>query len=312
MPRRNEPDDMEVDQTGTEAPMSNALVLRAGGATNDGAMNKQGETPVDPAYDGYQLNPYPATMNAILPYFNKGTAGLTLATGSSGAGVAKHFTFRINSIYDILFDGSTYSADPTPAAQAADGTLQFPIMRPYYASLYQYWTVVKADYTVNIWSDSTDNYDLDIWCYHHGQQMPPITNTDNTTLWSKYRKFHKHCHMKRLKLRSSTQTEIRKQSNRVTFHGTYHPGRDGSVHNEVSEDAYSETWHKISAVPKLHENVTFIIQKAEHNATYVGTPTVEYDIEIVYYVQFKDLAAQYQYITPLSAVAINPIASQVL
>ncbi|KAH9124338.1 hypothetical protein LEN26_008350 [Aphanomyces euteiches] len=275
-------------------------------ASSKGGRTDGSESGVDPFY-APRLRPFMDTQNTILPYYKSGLS-LTLASGATSTAV-KNFTIRINSIWDILTT-VTYAEDPAPAAATADGTNETPIMREWWQNIYRYWTVLRADYKVRFWTNDKTDQEADIWCYHHGQQVPPITQggSGGAPLYSKYRRLHRHAHFKTLGTFNSATTENGLFRKQVTFTGTYKPGNN-TIHNDVFEDEYKETWHRTTEVPSLHEMVTFIAQRSERSGT--GTDLViNYDVEVVYHVQWKDLESKFQYLEPAADETFTNLAAQ--
>ena len=243
----------------------------------------------------------------MLPYWT--TNQFTLATGTTSTSVGS-LAIRLNSIYDCI-SVSTYTADPTPAADTADATINKPQMMDYWSSIYRYWTVVKSEYEFRIWNESrTDEQEISIWTYHNGQQQPPLVNAGNTNnVTDQARKMHKHCHHTLLRNDFETGKSLIREG--VTIKGTYYPGNI-SVVNSVAEDEYKETWHRTTEVPSLREVCTFIVSRSDtQRAISTSTAvTLRYELKIKYYVQWKDLVVAYQYPTQETdfAAVDNPFA----
>ncbi|KAG9412146.1 hypothetical protein AC1031_015083 [Aphanomyces cochlioides] len=249
------------------------------------------------------------TQNTILPYYTTGS--LTLATGT-GATAVKNVTIRLNSIWDTITT-YTYTEDPTPAAQTADGagSRERPIMREFWSNIYRYWTVLSSHYRVRFWTNDSNDQEADIWCYHHGQQCPPFVTTEGTpgVIYSKYRKLHRHAHYKSIRSYNTSATEKGLFSRDIVFTGEYRQGNK-TVVNDVAEDEYKETWHRTTEVPSMHEMATFILQRSERSAT-ASTFLLNYDIELVFHVQWKDLEAKFQYLEPGADEVFTNLAAQV-
>jgi len=236
-----------------------------------------------------------------MPYYNSGT--ITLASGATSTSVGA-LSFRLNSIYDSKIETVSYAADPTPAAQAADATINTPKFRAYWMQFYRYWTVVKSRYRIRFWDESVlRDGEIEIYTYHHGQQNPPLVeHTTNTRITRDYRKMHPNMHMSKIRTRQDivdAGTGYRSSvfANQQKIQGHYHPG---SVKHEVAEDELVETWHRATEVPPLAENVTFILQRSQRatDQQYI----IKFEIEFEYEVQLKDLAAQYEYFGATSAI----------
>lgn len=270
----------------TEATVSRSINTSAG--RTDGS-----ETGVDPV-NFEHLRPFPDTNNVIMPYVSRSAnsfsiAATTTATGQNSIGI------RLNSIYDCITTAVGFTADPTPAADTADATVNKPMLMDYWMSLYRYWTVTKTTYKVSFWLQTQDNTaELSIWCYHNGQQQPPLVDDSGTPqiVPDYMRQTHKHCHSKKLRPAATNSTETHIQSRKVVFEGVYYPGNK-TVVNDVAEDEFKETWHKATEVPSQREIATFIWNKSD-KAPAVAVSGFWY-VEVTYHVQLKDLKAIYQY-----------------
>lgn len=305
----DEPENMNDVQENLNKPQptsGEATVLRSGASAPGGSrMGQHGETAID-MWKNARLTPFPKTQNTILPYYRV-TGGALLATQNEQG--LHTFTIRLNSIFDCLTVRS-YVADPAAAADTADGTIQCPIMRDFWIQVYDYWTVISCHYKVRFWSVDADAQEIEIFEYKHGAQFPPTVNANGTTgplIWRKNRMMHPNMRFKTLKLLPTTTTELDPFDRSVTFEGDYHYSDD---FNSVAEDELSQTWHKITEVPPLREQLSFIIQRSERSPFSLPV-TINYDIELVYHVQWKDLKAQLEYPYPAAALTFTnfPIQS---
>nr|QTE03782.1 MAG: capsid protein [Grus japonensis parvo-like hybrid virus] len=297
--------DMQENLNKPEAT-GEATTLRSNGSAPGGSrMGQHGETAID-NWKNAKLTPFPKTTNAIMPYYQQGS--VTLAATQDQAAVGT-FTIRLNSIYDSLTN-RTYAANPTAAADAADGTIQCPIMRDFWQQIYDYWTVISCSYKVRFWSNNTGLDELEIFEYKHGMQFPPTVNANGTTgglIWRKHRMMHPNMRFKTMKILPTLTTERVPFDRDTVFEGEYHYTDD---YNSVSEDELSQTWHKLTEVPPLREQLSFFIQRSERSV--FSTPvTVNFDIELVYHVQWKDLRAVIEYPYPAAALTFTnfPIQS---
>ena len=281
----------------TDGDMSLAAARSGGSGRTDGS-----ESSVDP-FRHYRIHPFNETQNCIMPYYTQGA--MTLAATTTGTSVGS-IALRLNSIYDCLTI-TTFVADPTPAADTADGSVQKPQLFAWWSQLYRYWTVVKSEYKLQIWIDGAVNEtELSVWTYHHGQQNPPLVNDAATTNVPDYcRKLHKHAHMRRLVNEAPASAGGGSYYDRgIHITGKYRPG-NYTVHNDVAEDEFKETWHKTNEVPSLRECATFIIQRSDMQR-YISTGAtvdLKYRLWVTYYVQWKDLLVAYQYPTAESDIA---------
>ena len=111
------------------------------------------------------------------------------------AGIASRYAvrrIRLNSIYDVL-SSRAFAADADPViADAADGTVQTPMWRNYYASCWRYWTVLGCKYRISFRQLNPDvSSSVEYYIYEHGRQCPPETNiAGNAILGWQYRRLH--------------------------------------------------------------------------------------------------------------------------
>ena len=276
-----------------------------------GAVGVGGETPVDPV--GYEkIRPWADTVNVIMPY----RTGGALSIQSNPAGVDA-ITFRLNSIYDVV-TSSAYTADPPPAADTFDTNINKPMWYNYYTSIYKYWTVTKSTYKMRIWISGRDaanvGSEVSVWTYHHGQQQPPLLNeTVSAKIPDIIRKVHPNNH--KTTIRSLPLTTLKSRYDDNTYiHGMYMPGPK-YVKNEVAEDDFHETWHKATEVPSLREAVTFIVQRSDMMDTLGNTSStiaLNYEFEIQYHTQFKNLKTAFKYTTQDTDMNITDMEVQTL
>jgi len=285
-------DDPMDDDAGTGTSLALAApAARTFGGGRTGRTDGS-ETGVDP-FIHYRINPFNETQNAIMPYWAAGSLSLQVGTGSTSIAT---LALRLNSIYDTL-TVSTYVADPSAAADTADGSVQIAQMYSYWTNLYRYWTVVKSEYHLHVWNDSRSlDQEVSVWTYHNGQQQPPLLNEAGTDNIPDYvRGLHRHAHVTKLRT-DLVETGKSWYNQGVHIHGNYRMG-NYTVHNDVAEDEFKETWHKTGEVPSLREVATFIMQRSDlQRATTTGAAVnLKYELRTRYYVQFKDLKAKYQY-----------------
>ncbi|KAG9399781.1 hypothetical protein AC1031_011659 [Aphanomyces cochlioides] len=294
-PRIDNPhvDPVPPDDGGISAGV--ALFASSGrGGRTDGS-----ESSVDP-FRHWMYRPYTETQNSILPYRYIGSGTCVVPSGANAASQVSSYSFRLNSPYDILTT-TTYSADPAPAADTADGTVQTAQMFTFWSALYRYWTVVACHYNVHVWlNDQGNDQEMSVWIYHNGQQQPPLIADASNVVTDLARETHRHTHLKTLRLdRTDTGKSI--YNGGIHFSGEYRPG-NYTVHNDVAEDEYKETWHRTTEVPSLREVCTVIVNRSDRQrAIYAGSDvTFRYVLEITYKVQWKDLKADFQYPTQLT------------
>lgn len=298
-------EDVDLADVPSNAPPSDPPAIVSANMTSaPGGRTDGSETSVDPFY-APRLRPFMDTQNTIHPFYMTGSVQLDTTIGS---GAVKQVGFRLNSIYDIRND-PTYTADPTAAADVPDGagSIDLPILRDFWASIYRYWTVVSSHYRIRVWTNNADDQEADVWIYHHGQQAPPLVSSgSNSKIESKYRRLHRHAHYKTIRGHASTSTEKDLYGREITFTGDYRQG-NYTVVNDVAEDEFKETWHKINEVPSQYERCTLIFQRSERSAKPTAF-TLNWDVELVYHVQWKDLLSKFQYMEPDADLSITDFA----
>lgn len=277
--------------------------LMASKASASSRNNMGEETNVDPV-SYIQHKPYQyETVNAILPYQYIETSGITIAGSSTTSTAVGAVAFRLNSLFDIG-TVTTYTADPTPAADTGDGSTQKAMFYDYWLALYRYYTVVSSHYRMTIWTATkSDDGEIAVWTYHNGQQQPPLVDSAGTPQVVKEvnRKLHPHCHRNVLKCRPASTTETNEFSNQIVIEGKYERG-NYTVVNSVSEDEYSETWHKAAEIPSKREVVTFIFQRTDRTRASATAVVIKYQFDLWLTCQFKDQIVVLQYPTQTSDI----------
>lgn len=278
----------DVDMAPQAATMS---LASTGGAVR--ARGMHGETPITNIPRAV-FNPWPKTINVIMPYRTMMSIGVTNDPATTPTG----YSFRLNSIYDCRKNTYTYTADPSATADTADGTVNTPHMRPYWMTFYRYWSVVRSRYRVTIMRLSTaigDRHDT-FYFYHHGLQGPPLVSTGTTPVEHRYRKHHPGVKWLDFYSRNmnTAYTNNSIYDNTKYVHGYYEPG---SIRHEIVEDELAQTWHKDTEVPPTPEMLTIIPQVGERDIANTVSISYRMWVEIEYEVQLKDLYAQYEYLT---------------
>lgn len=314
--KRLEFDDMEVDdeQPGSgsgqqpSAPESMSLTTTKKGRGQK--AHGETETTYIPVT---RFNPFDTTCQVLMTYYDFITDPIIAASTSSTGAV--QFSFRLNSIYDCRKTYS-YAADPSAAADAADGTIKAtPTMRNYWMGYYRYWTVVGSRYRFRLRCDTAAANDnqLVAYLYEHGLQVPPTMDTQGTAavITHQYRRMHPN--LKAFKffdnLPVQTTSGVMPNYNNywIEFNGTYSPG---SIEHEVVEDEYAQIWQTATEVPPTPEIVTLIVQRSPTSGTSVAQP-FKVEVTIEYIVQLKDLYSKFQYIEPAADLsAITDFATQ--
>lgn len=305
MRRRIEP----IEDEGANPNPDMEIMALAGGSGGGPGRGLGEETLPDP-WGNAKLRPFPPTQNVILP-FKHISANIVLA---AGANAYNQFSFRLNSISDILKDNNAvYVPDPTPAPDSLDvlGSRQQSALFDYWKYFYRYWTVLESHYTVTFWpvvqapATTWDTRPCQIFCYHHGLQFPPATDGAGNIISELYRKMHTNMHYKELALAHSLN-ERDCTRNKTIFTGKYTPS---SIDHGVAEDEYDEIWTFGTATPVQTECATFIVQRDDISPFDISQ-NWRYQIEIVYHVQFKDLKADYEYIGPTADISLSDFAKQ--
>lgn len=291
-PAPSGPNVVPPDDPMGQSPAVNLMATGVGGP-----KNKTHETPTDSVYDVI-MKPFRRTQNVILPYRSLASTEVTFAANS------KHTTFRLNSIYDIVY-GTTFVANPIPGIGAPDGTPnQKPMLYEYWKKFYQYYSVTKVDYKIKIWTNTKKNQILSVWTYHHGKQCPPLVNAGAKAVPDYMRRIHPQCHQNELHAHGeATIPDYNMLSKYLTITGSHRPGQ---IDHEVAEDEYMETWTKFDAVPSQDELVTFIFQENDRVKMEEGqTFHVSWEMEMFFHVQLKDLVSDHQY--PTEAVDLPAV-----
>lgn len=304
---------MDIDNEGTTA-IDNPLTLtsaNAKGATQSSAKGKSGgngETPISP-YDFVQIG-LPKTYTTKLPYNGKGILNWT-------TDICVPLAWRTNSIYDVRFQNSLNpTSDAAVTADAVDAVINLPKWRSYFADKYQYWTVLGCDYNVKFrlnWNGNSNGSgkqllrDFHVFMYKCGLQLPPTTNAAGTAAVPKeWKLLHTGVEMKTLPgLRKKltynaagttlNAVELMEGPGEwISFQGWC--GRNSYKHNVV-EDELEQTWHKMTEVPPTPERLVFHIQPDDRWAQDFNPMTIEYEVDLTYLVQFKDLQFKYEFPT---------------
>jgi hypothetical protein len=285
----------------TPAPTEKAALASVGGARQLG-----GETPID-FHSFKQTSPWPESVNVLhkLYMFDKSK---NLAAGAQST-IA--WQFRLNSIYDCYVDGNMTNTESTSGAMdTADATIQIPMWRKYYETLYKYWTVIDSNYkfkfmvTPTAPGDASDEFiELYVYIYHQGAQNPPST-------WVPHymREQHPGMYWFSIKVRPKTSSESVMriaQMEKDSCQGTW---KEGSINQEIVEDEQKQTWHKTTEVPPDKQYVTIIIQNSPRSSN--KAVTINPEITLNYLAQWKDLFWTYQYIQPgTNTVAVTDVAN---
>lgn len=279
----------------TTEPMGMQMVLsNAGGPTAGG---QHGETGVD-MVNYTKFHPFKRVEQVLMPYYKSDKMTIPASATSAVA-----ITFRLNSIYDIIHAGATFTAiDPNitpPVADTPDAVLsrEVPMMREYWKQFYSYWHVVKCEWKFQFRGKEFDrqtNVNKQLFFYEHGIQYPPLTQTvggTNKLIPWHVRKYHPHVRQHTMK-NPNADEQIHNTWQTIT--GTWRPG---DIQHEVAEDELTRVWHKFEAVPPTAEKLTIMYQMSDGQPLDVGTHDLFYKMEMHYTVQLKDLKTQYEFIT---------------
>ena len=307
-------DDMDVFSDDDAIPTTNEPrsqpPIQTTVATSNRMGGHGGETPVSKIPVSLRT-PWKKTEQVVMPYY------IFLEENTITTDPVAH-SYRLNSIYDCATT-TTYVADPTPAADTADVSVQTPMWRTYWMQFYRYWHVVKCNYRFRIFP-TTQNFagEYVVYVYWHGLQRPPIKDgTDR--IKHEFRIQHpnmRYFHMKTLNdyqaIEKGTPTTgygVYKRdhwkTNPATISGTFVPGM---IQHEVVEDELSQTWHKETEVPPTPECITIIVDKS--NVNEASELKYRLEVSLEYHVQLKDLKAKYQYVTQKFGQAVLDNALQ--
>jgi len=262
--------------------------------------NKQNEvTPVS-KFD-YAFEGIPRQYTTILPYEVHGLqTSLNITQGS-----LNYMLFiRMNSIYDILKNPTTWVSNPNPTASTTDGIINKPYWREHWMQYYEYWTVLECRYKIKVWN-TTKVGDRPMGCFwgYTGIQQPPLTISGGSAVSDvdlTYENFRRWKGFKNSLIHAApsepgAQTiPLNADTYCHTIKGVYHPG-DGS--HEVVEDELAQTWIRGDNVPKEENNLCIILTRGPG---IIGTTAMSFRvrIELEYVVQFKDQKEIWQFPRP--------------
>jgi len=293
-------------QTGTEMVLRSAI---GGGAPTAGGQH--GETGVD-MVNYTKFHPFKRTEQVLMPFYKRSTISLPANNTS-----AVPITFRLNSIYDIVHAAATYSEiDPNISPPTADtpdavGIREVPMMREYWKQFYNYWHVVKCEWKFSylpLTQAQSNLVQKQLFIYEHGIQFPPLTQQiaggSPPTLaripwW--VRKYHPHVRQRTIR---NPDADSQRCNNWQTITGVWHPG---DIQHEVAEDELTRVWHKFEQVPPTAEKLTIMLDNMDSMPNDGNAWTLEYNMEMTYTVQLKDLKTQYEFITEVTGI---PAVSQ--
>lgn len=293
--------------TTTQTPTSTALTpmqsLAAGSGPTSGGQH--GETGVE-LLQYTKFHPFKRTEQVLMPFYNHVSMTYTENTTS-----ATQVTYRLNSIYDIIHAGATFSTiDPNTMTILADqpdaaGGIQVPMMREYWKQFYSYWHVVKCEWKFSILPpayDRSTNIQFQLFFYEHGIQQPPITQTVGGTaklIPHHVRQYHPHVRQHTIQ---NISMDDQRHNGWQTITGVWRPG---DIQHEVAEDEFTRVWHKFEQVPPTAEKLTILLQLMDGFDTggLAATNHVfQTRMTMHYTVQLKDLKTQYEFITEATGI----------
>jgi hypothetical protein len=279
----------------TAAPTQMVLQSAIGGRPTSGGQH--GETGVD-MINYTKFHPFKRVEQVLMPVYYSST--LTLPGNSTSAAA---ITFRLNSIYDIIHGGATYSvidpniAAPTPDTPDAVNSREVPMMREYWKQFYNYWHVIKCEWKFSYLPtllDRATNIQSQLFFYEHGIQYPPVTQTVNGTAklipWH-VRRYHPHVRQQTI---TNHHMDSQLHNNWQAVTGVWHPG---DIQHEVAEDELTRVWHKFEQVPPTAEKLTIMLQNMDGQPLDGSPLPLKYKMEMHYTVQLKDLKTEYEFIT---------------
>lgn len=255
------------------------------------------------AYEGI-----PKQYTTILPYEATGlVTNLSITQGQANSLIQ----IRMNSIYDIIRNNTAWSSNPNPVADTADGTINTPYWRDYWAQYYEYWTVVECRYKIRVWNTTNVNDRvLGVFWGYTGIQQPPLTisgGTAATDVDLTYDGFRRWKGFKSALVQTAPSdaaarsTPLYSDKYAATIKGVYHPG-DGT--HEVVEDELAQTWIRGDAVPKEQNNLSIIITRGPMQSI-TSAMSYRVRIELEYVVQYKDQKEIWQFPRPTVTTNFN-------
>lgn len=305
-----------TSQFAAEPTMPDVEMSARAGATEGGVTTGVlTETPIDP-FRNPQLNIFPETVNVTHPY-TSGTLFSEVVARTSAAtdDASMTFTLRLNTPIDVIC--AVGSNDLVGViANPQDGSVDVPIGRVLYASMYKYYTTVFSHFEVTFWIETGTMEEFEIYTYMHGREFPPICDTANPKkLVSKQLRYmHRDCkHQGNLYGWSALDTSkvLYGRQKKVQIH--YSNKMDL---NDVSEDSQVETWTKSSDIPTLAEYCTFVIQRSTRSPHVreagSGNTVIYYQVQAMYGVQYKDLGTTHTWPTTETSIQIANIYKPVL
>lgn len=257
-----------------------------------------------------RFNPIDETEQVIMPYRTIGNM-----VCESNQRFATVLTFRLNSIYDIIQESLTnanYNTEKTPGPEIqpdiGTGVIQVPHYREYWKKLYNYWHVIKCDWTFHFRPSAryteTENVDYCLIAYEHGLQTPPTyaslggsPEVVENIPWF-IRKYHPHTRMQPIQVfKAGADDHI--TDTWQSMSGSFKPG---NIAHEVVEDEFNQIWHKWTEVPPTAEKLTIMLQPKDRSMDTDGYKlfnalTIRYVMTMEYTVQLKDRIHTFQYLT---------------
>jgi hypothetical protein len=297
----NNTTNMEIQTFSTEMARSSSSVTAGRGHHGETMVSKKTT----------RFNPIDETEQVIMPYRVRGTMAF-----ASNQRFATALTFRLNSIYDIIqsINNADYNVEKIPVADSPDppGSIQVPHYREFWSKLYNYWHVVKCEwsfhYRYSAVVQQMTEVDYNLIIYEHGLQTPPTyadmggSPVEIQNIPWYIRKYHPHTRMVPIKtfMASSANGDVHVTNQWQTISGVFKPG---NISHEVVEDEFNQTWHKWAEVPPTAEKLTILLQPKDRimdeNAGYSTSANTEikYVMTMHYTVQLKDRIHTFQYLT---------------
>jgi hypothetical protein len=299
-------ENMEIDQG--EEPTT--MVARSA-APGGGPSSVSKETPIS-AYPSLSYG-LQETHTTVLPW----TGYLTVAEVDKGT--PAQLKIRMNSIWDMVdvttgtapADGAVFPSKgfyykmlrndgkasviryPESFADAAASANERPQWRNYFATLYEYYTVLGCEYKIILQNPIAAN-GTDVIC---AMQYDTYSDTEGTTgnimpltnlAEVKYFK-----NIKWYTVRPQNASE--KNANMTIIEGRYKPGQ---AKRNITNDGDVKTWTKTDgSLPNLKELMTlnFWQEPLAYEELSGASHGVNMQIELKYIVQFKDLKQQARY-----------------
>lgn len=293
-----EPDANEGNQVSTNANRF---------SSGEGAQTRgYEETPITRVLPTYGVQ---ETHTTVLPMTSYGSC--TLLDHNSPVALE----YRMNSVYGIILHSINTPTASTPYTKGvfnkialgsasswpstlkdfpkAPTTTEYPAWRDYWDTLYEVYTVLGCHWTLTV-QNVTAQQGGDVMCGVQYQgygasstgQVPPNNAPLNQTFsWKNLN--YTVC--------KATRSQGSDNDGFTVIQGTWRPGK---AKKNVTNDDDVKTWTKVGADPSFKEDLVLWFYKGPfHPDTSGNPPNVNYQLQLKWIVQYKDLKQQARYPT---------------